>query len=66
MKTISEKKGIKADFNLITILIIPIAIAINFIVGNLVPVSYTHLDVYKRQKASCLLGQETRRLAYFL
>lgn len=32
----SEKKGIKEDFNLITILIIPIAIAINFIVGNLV------------------------------
>lgn len=32
----NEKKGIKADFNLITILIIPIAIAINFIVGNLV------------------------------
>ncbi len=31
-----EKKGIKADFNLITILTIPIAIAINFIVGNLV------------------------------
>lgn len=32
----NEKKGLKADFNLITILIIPIAIAINFIVGNLV------------------------------
>lgn len=31
-----KEKGIKADFNLITILIIPIAIAINFIVGNLV------------------------------
>lgn len=31
-----REKGIKADFNLITILIIPIAIAINFIVGNLV------------------------------
>ena len=37
MKNMSnEKKGLKADFNLITILIIPIAIAINFIVGNLV------------------------------
>ena len=36
MKNMSnEKKGLKADFNLITILIIPIAIAINFIVGNL-------------------------------
>lgn len=32
----NEKKGLRADFNLITILIIPIAIAINFIVGNLV------------------------------
>ena len=32
----SDKKGIKGDFNLITILIIPIAIAINFICGNLV------------------------------
>lgn len=32
----NEKKGLKTDFNLITILIIPIAIAINFIVGNLV------------------------------
>lgn len=32
----NEKKGLKADFNLITILIIPIAIAINFICGNLV------------------------------
>lgn len=32
----NKKKGLKADFNLITILIIPIAIAINFIVGNLV------------------------------
>lgn len=31
----NEKKGLKADFNLITILIIPIAIAINFICGNL-------------------------------
>lgn len=31
-----EKRGFKADFNLITILIIPIAIAINFICGNLV------------------------------
>lgn len=32
----NKKRGLKADFNLITILIIPIAIAINFIVGNLV------------------------------
>lgn len=31
-----ETRGIKADFNLITILIIPIAIAINFVCGNLV------------------------------
>lgn len=32
----NEKRGIKADFNLITILVIPIAIAINFVCGNLV------------------------------
>lgn len=32
----TNNKGIKADFNLITILIIPIAIAINFICGSLV------------------------------
>ncbi len=32
----NEKKSLKADFNLVTILIIPIAIAINFVCGNLV------------------------------
>ena len=32
----TNNKGIKADFNLITILIIPIAIAIIFICGSLV------------------------------
>ena len=35
-KMANKKKGLKADFNLISILIIPIAIAINFICGSLV------------------------------
>lgn len=33
---LNEKRGLKADFTLITILIIPIAIAVNFIIGSLV------------------------------
>lgn len=32
----NEKKGIKSDFNMVTIMVIPVAIAVNFIVGNLV------------------------------
>ena len=49
----NEKKGLKADFNLITILIIPIAIAINFIVGNLVAYIKTSIIFGQYRYISC-------------
>ena len=40
----NEKKGIRADFNMITILTIPIAIAINYVVSTLA--GTLHLPIY--------------------
>ena len=40
----NEKKGIRADFNMITILTIPIAIAINYVGSTLA--GTLHLPIY--------------------